>query len=128
MPQGSCIGPLLFLIYINDIFDDMPAGVQCSLYADDSKLSVVDDRDLFQTALDKVSEWSSKWKLSLCEKKCVVLNINPQRTQRVFTIRGVPLRNVKEVTDLGLTYTNKISFKPYIHTMFVVTCSIVSNR
>ena len=44
----------------------------------------------------------------------MVLNINPRRTQRVFTLGGVPLRNVKEVTDLGLTYTNKISFKPYI--------------
>ena len=117
VPQGSCIGPLLFLIYINDIFDNMPTGVQCSLYADDSKLSVVENPDLLQIALDKGSVWSKIWKLSLCEKKCVVLNINSQKTQktqRVFTLGGVPLRNVKEVTDLGLTYTNKMSFQPYI--------------
>ena len=92
----------------------MPAGVHCSLYADDSKLSVVDDPDLLQLALDRVSEWSSRWKLSLCEIKCIVLNINPQRTQRVFTLGGVPLKNEKEVTDLGLTYTNKLSFHQYI--------------
>lgn len=114
VPQGSCIGPLLFLIYINDIFDDMPTGVHCSLYADDSKLSVVEEPTLLQLALDKVSEWSARWKLSLCEKKCVVLNINPKIGQRVFTLGGVPLKNVKEVTDLGITYTNKLSFHPYI--------------
>ena len=117
VPQGSCIGPLLFLVYINDIFDDVPKKVQCSLYADDSKLSVINDPDTFQIALNKVFEWSQLWKLSLCKRKCVVLNINPKRTLRVFTMDQQPLINSKTVTDLGLIYTNSLSFRPYIDTV-----------
>ena len=56
--QGSCIGPLLFIIYINDIADLFNGNVKCSLYADDLRLhSVVDSQDDFfvlQSAIDEL--------------------------------------------------------------------------
>ena len=66
VPQGSVLGPLLFIIYINDIVDTL--GCHCYLYADDMKLykiiqsSTGNDCAALQTDLDRVVEWNSNCK------------------------------------------------------------------
>ena len=56
--QDSCIGPLLFIIYINDVADLFNRHIKCSLYADDVKLySVIDSQDdcfILQSAIDEL--------------------------------------------------------------------------
>ena len=72
--QGSCLGPLLFLIYINDILTIFGDSVVSKLYADDLKLyTVIDsthDDALLQTALDRLYEWADAWQLKISIKKC----------------------------------------------------------
>ena len=67
--QGSCIGPLLFVIYINDVADLFNGSIKCSLYADDVKLySVIDSEDdciILQSAIDELVSWSVKWHLKI---------------------------------------------------------------
>ena len=67
VPQGSILGPLLFLIYINDLSD----GLQCNpkLFADDTSLfSTVYDineaTDNLKNDLDKITQWAYQWKMS----------------------------------------------------------------
>jgi len=63
--QGSCIGPLLFILYVNDIADLFDNGYLCKLYADDLKLytsvSTVVDLENVQSSLNRLVEWSHTW-------------------------------------------------------------------
>ena len=74
IPQGSVLGPILFVIFIND----MPEVVtnMCQLFADDAKIfsgiSSKDDVASLQSDLDNLSEWSDKWQLAFNVKKMYV--------------------------------------------------------
>ena len=71
VPQGSILGPLLFLIYINDLYDGLKS--ECKLFADDTSLfSVVHDinasaSDLNED-LEKIGNWAFKWKMNINPK------------------------------------------------------------
>ena len=76
IPQGSVLGPILFVVFIND----MPAEVKnniCKLFADDCKLygriEVLDD-DRLQRDLENLEKWSKIWQLPFNAKKCKVVH------------------------------------------------------
>ena len=77
--QGSCLGPLLFVLYVNDVANIFCDGIVCKMYADDIKLYTIvktdDDSLLLQDALDKLQDWSHAWQLNISHKKCMVLEL-----------------------------------------------------
>ena len=77
VPQGSVLGPVLFLVYINDI--DLGLISKLSKFADDSKLCknicTEADRDLLQQDLDRLAEWSQQWQMKFNVEKCAVIHI-----------------------------------------------------
>lgn len=81
VPQGSVLGPLLFLIYIND----MPSSVQniLKLFADDSKLIAQIrnqlDLDQVQLDLDSLVKWSNQWSMYFNYKKCKVMKFHKKK-------------------------------------------------
>ena len=76
VPQGSVLGPLLFLLYINDITDLFPGHVSIKHYADDIKIYMeinnISDAAVFQNSINLVREWAQMWQLKLATTKCVL--------------------------------------------------------
>ena len=89
----SCLGPLLFLIYINDLVAVFDANVTPKLYADDLKLyaslscstSIAD----FQKNLDRLTEWAKTWQLSISVSKCCVRQVGSRHRLRDYVIAPV---------------------------------------
>jgi len=77
--QGSVLGPLLFLLYIDDVVKLFSRGVMCKLYADNLKLySVIqtpDDVNILQDSLDALVAWSDEWQLTISKSKSAILSI-----------------------------------------------------
>ncbi|BHF62672.1 hypothetical protein SprV_0200565700 [Sparganum proliferum] len=117
VPQGSVLGPLLFLVYINDCVDDL--GCSAILFADDVKLwrPIRSDADRYalQDSLNRLNSWSARWLLNFNVDKCVVLRLRTRRTSKEhdsfqYVLGGQSLSNVVEQKDLGVLMTS--SLKP----------------
>ena len=76
VPQGSVLGPVLFVAYINDLPDGIKSFIL--MYADDTKIfrqmNNEDDRQELQRDLDRLSRWSEKWQLRFNVEKCNVMH------------------------------------------------------
>ena len=77
--QGSCLGPVLFILFINDIDCITTNSSHCKLHADDLKLyshySDCDSAGSLQTTLNNLYQWSIKWQLNINYTKCHILHL-----------------------------------------------------
>ena len=78
IPQGSVLGPLLFVMFVNDLPNNIASQVY--LFADDTKLFQIiksdADKKTLQDGLISLQDWSNKWQLNFHLDKCKVLRIN----------------------------------------------------
>ena len=113
------IGPLLFLMYINDLPKVCPNS-RILLFADDAKLfkrisSIVDCLAL-QSDINNILQWCSKWKLSLNVSKCYFIRFTNKRNVLNFSycLGESVLEEVKNIRDLGIFFSSNLSFKYHI--------------
>ena len=92
VPQGSVLGPLLFIVFINDLVINISSFPKC--FADETKLICIikDDNCLaiVQKDLDLVSHWCKTWLMELNESKCKVMHLvkkNPNQTISLMVLR-----------------------------------------
>ena len=111
VPQGSGIGPLPFLIYINDITDDL-ASLPL-IYANDTTLfETVDEPAVsagrLNSDLNKISEWADKW----------LVTMNPVNSRNVvFSRKRKVVKDVESHTHLGLTLQSNMWWRNHIARM-----------
>jgi ribonuclease P/MRP protein subunit RPP40 len=118
--QGSVLGPTLFLIFINDITSVCNDNVKIKLFADDVKLySVIDISNCtvsLQESLDCLASWASSWQLSINISKCNVLSLRNRLhpSDSTYSINGIRLANLSQVSDLGVLIDSKLVYNQHI--------------
>jgi len=110
VPQESAIGPILFLIYINDL--DLGVDNDLLKFADDKKLySVVTNTDealSMQKDLNVLTQWTSHWQMKFNVPKCLVMHLGSSNIQFTYAINGQVLQQVDAQSDLGVTIRNDL--------------------
>ena len=97
VPQGTVLGPLFFLLYINDIQRNLSPGTHIRLFADDSLLyrTISSDTDtkILQADLNTLQQWESNNKMEFHPEKCTLLRITNKREANIktYTIHDVAL-------------------------------------
>jgi hypothetical protein len=123
VPQGSVLGPVLFICYINDLVEQVSSSIY--MYADDTKIfrAVSGDTDTaqLQADLDAAVAWSLRWQLHFNETKCKVMEIAGKKKDKVNRtyLMGdgdniVELENSDEERDLGILVDRTLSFNGHI--------------
>jgi len=122
VPQGSVLGPVLFILFINDISSYIPDGVIIKLYAYDAKLYSILTCNMshanLQQCLHNIATWSERQQLTLSVKKCAVMHMRPRRRDHLppvlYDVHSINLPTVDDFTDLGVTYDKHFSFSAHI--------------
>jgi hypothetical protein len=121
VPQGSVLGPVLFLLYINDIVDIFGTGLSVKLFADDVKIYAVindiNDVAIFQAGLDALHAWSADWQLPISIQKCNILHLGRNNNNYTYSVDGIILPNVSDIVDLGITVDGNLRFSHHYRCM-----------
>ena len=122
VPQGSVLGPILFLIYINDLAIGLSPGTKCRLFADDCllyrEIRSFNDVSILQSDLDTLQNWERAWLMEFNPSKCWVMNVNPSRKvdhTYHYNIHGIDLVEVNTLKYLGVHLSDDLKFHKHIN-------------
>ena len=116
VPQGSVLGPTLFLIYINDL----PKSIDCkvSLYADDTLLYQIvnnaDDASAFQRNITSIYQWSLTWQMPFNETKCHVISFGDQLFKPTYILSKTIIEWRETTKYLGVTLCSDLKFDKHL--------------
>ena len=110
IPQGSVLGPVLFLVFIDDLEEELRSEVL--KFADDTKIfgrvdSEGASEDL-QRDLDRLVQWSEVWQMRFNVDKCKVMHLGKRNAGGSYVMNGGTLREVNEERDLGVRITSDL--------------------
>jgi hypothetical protein len=108
VPQGSILGPLLFLVFINDVVDDIESDI--NLFADDTSLmniidQMIDSYTTLNADLVKLAAWASRWLVTYNATKTVSVHISTKREREIHPdlfLNGIRITEVESHRHLGV--------------------------
>ena len=125
VPQGSILGPLLFVLFINDIGAEVSPSSNILLYADDTKLyrEIIEENDeqTLQTDITALNNWAIVNKMRFHPQKCKVLSVTLQRNHKdkyTYQLNGVPLQYVESEKDLGVNISANLCWTNHVNYLY----------
>ena len=118
VPQGSILGPILFLVYVNDLPNNILQS-SAYLFTDDTKfirsITNFNDTVLLQSDIDSLSSWCKKSNLSLNQGKCAIMRIslksNTDSPTYIINNSNVPISSNQR--DLGIIISHNLSWNAH---------------
>ena len=111
MPHGSVLGPLLFLIYINDLDNNVVSKL--SKFADDTEVchraGKPDDVMELQEDINKLVEWANTWQMNFNVDKCSMMHIGHNNMQNNYNMSNQQLQTTDQQRDLGIIITKDLN-------------------
>ena len=122
VPQGTVLGPLLFLIYINDLPEYVSEGTSVRLFADDSamyrKIQSQRDHEILQKDIKALEKWESIWSMKFHPDKCQLLKVTTRTKRKTSTfnynIHNTTIQDTENANYLGVNINNKLSWNKHI--------------
>ena len=109
--QGSVVGPVLFVLFINDLPSACP-GCTNELFADDAKpykvIRSIHDRVVLQSSLTALSAYARQWRLTVSLDKCLYLQLGYSDMSITYTLDDHILRPCSVAKDLGVTVQSNL--------------------
>ena len=138
VPQGSILGPILFVLFINDLPQGLTPGTDLALYADDTKIWRVirsdNDNIFLEKDIDHLNNWAILNKMRFHPEKCKVLSVcksDPPLLgilpfiQFTYNLDGIPLDYVDEQKDLGVLLTKRMNWTSHCDKLYSKACQIL---
>ncbi len=118
VPQGTVSGPVLFLLYVNELEEVLSPSVSAKKFADDIQLFLlyrhVQERSVLQKSLGYVSNWSNDWQLRIQPSKCAAITFGNCSEHASYSIEEHVISRVDSVTNLGVIIDKNLSFREHV--------------
>ena len=120
VPQGSVIGPLLFLLYINDIAANVDPQIEIRLFADDCllfcRVKSAHEQSLLNESLNKIYDWCVAYDMEINFDKSVCMSVTTKQSPLQFTykIGNTEIRRAMKMKYLGVTITHNLSWSEHV--------------
>ena len=121
VPQGSVLAPIMFLIYVNDLGEDLSRNSYINMFADDAKIQrkIIDENSCkeLQEDIDKIKAWGEKWKMDFNVDKCHIVRFGESDKRPIwqYKLGEEKIPSSDKEKDLGVVINNKLKPEDHIN-------------
>ena len=122
VPQGSILGPLLFLVYVNDL-PQVVSSTSIALFADDTKcyraIKTLDQVELLQKDLNSICKWCGQWRMDLNVSKCCAISItrNTDPLNSSYHLNELQVKSTNAQKDIGVFVTSDLKWTTHVRSV-----------
>jgi len=110
IPQRLILGPLLFIIFINDLVEIGEENIKLFLFADDAKIYchvknlTYKFKDKLQRGIENSVDWTNRWQVSLNINKCKIMSVHHRKYVNMGLVPNYDINNIllEEVKEIGV--------------------------